>query len=172
MTNLAHRRGIAEAPDVTAPIYLSEVTFWNTAANNSLDICVQNFSKIFVERKRTEKHHWRKVVRNHDAFVAGLLRTLKLNEAEYCTYLKSMQHYRDQFIAHLDDERKMHPPELEAAKSAVQFLHAWIIDNEAMPGLLDVQIDTAQKLLTAYEIERETAKRVYRRNCGKPMVNA
>jgi hypothetical protein len=116
MRNLAHRRGAAEAPQgwrsVGGPLILPDASFWITSSNNALDMCVLEFCKLFVERKRTENHHWRKVVTDHYAFRDGLLRALKLNEAEYLAYLQIMKDYRDQFIAHLDDERTMHPPNL------------------------------------------------------------
>jgi hypothetical protein len=165
LRNLAYRRGAAETlkgwskSGPTLPI--PEASFWITASNNALDMCVLEFCKLFGER--TGKHYWRKVVTDRDAFVAGLLRALDFDDAEYLAYLGEMKDYRDQFIAHLDDQRTMHPPVLKHAESAVLFLHGWIVDREAAVGLLDAQIDTAQKLLAGYEIERATAERIYRR---------
>jgi hypothetical protein len=163
MRNLAYFRGAYEAPEGWdkngGELVLPDASFWRTAANNALDMGVLEFCKLFADEKG--KHFWKTVVSNPDGFKDDLLRKLGFTEEPYLLYLEEFKKYRDKFVAHLDDGKIMYIPQLDAAKIAVQHLHAWLIEKECRPGLLDWEHSTAERLLAGYEVEKAMAKRIY-----------
>jgi len=163
MRNLAYLRGANEAPAGWSKnggeLVLPDASFWITAANNALDMCVLSFCKLFNDEKG--KHFWKTVVSNCDGFKAELMQKLGFTEEQYLSYLETFKEYRDKFVAHLDDGRTMHTPQLDAAKIAVQHLHAWLVENACRPGLLDWEHSSAERLLKAYEVEKAAAQRIY-----------
>jgi len=106
------------------------VGFWRQANGNCLDLCVLEWCKLFADKKG--RHHWSKVVLGA-SFEADLLNHLNMNAAEFEAYMAAMRHYRDKFVAHLDEEGVMNIPRLDAAQAAVSFLYNHIVANSA-PG--------------------------------------
>jgi hypothetical protein len=76
---------------------------------------------VFADRKQG-KHHWRRVVDNPDRFETDLRTRLGVTPTEFDEVVEKITHYRDKFVAHLDDERAMILPQLEVARKAVLFL--------------------------------------------------
>jgi len=108
------------------------------------------------------RHHYRQVVKDPGGFKAELLRRLNMTEAEYQSYIDEMKDYRDKFVAHLDDEREMRPPNLDAAKIAVQLYHEQIV-REANPAILGNLVATARRMSTAFDNESAMAASIYAR---------
>ena len=100
--------------------------FWKNVNSNSLDIAILEWCKLFGDR--ASKHRWSRVVReaDHASFKVGLLKALRMTDAEYETYTKKMRHYRDKFVSHLDDELTMHIPILRPARQAVAYLYEYL----------------------------------------------
>ncbi len=163
MRNLAYLRGASEAPEGWSKnggeLVLPDASFWRTASNNALDMCVLEFCKLFVDGKG--KHFWKTVVSNPDDFCAELMQKLGFTEEQYRSYLGKFKSYRDKFVAHLDNGRTMYTPQLDAAKIAVQHLHAWLVANECHSDLLDPEHSSPERLLAGYEVEKATAKRIH-----------
>jgi len=100
---------------------------------NSFDISVLEWCKLFADRDNG-KHHWRRVVENPDRFEADLYATLGVTADEFTTLIMKIKHYRDKFVAHLDEERTMLLPALEMAKSAIVFLHERLVQQAGEYG--------------------------------------
>lgn len=102
--------------------------FWNNLNSNFLDICVLEWYNLFADN--SGKHHWEKVICNHQSFRNDLLRAIKLSETEFDNYIKEMKAYRDHFVAHLDEKRTMHIPKLGTALRSVSFLYCHLLNDE------------------------------------------
>jgi hypothetical protein len=164
MRNLAYYRGARESPvGWWDPPLRPEASFWRTVANNSLDLAVLEFCKLFADLKG--KHCWRKVVSTDKLaeFEAGLHRHVGMSTPEWDTYLDEMRRYRDKFVAHLDNDRMMRPPSLDPAKSAVEFYHSHIVATEAPAGRLTGLVDNADRMSAAYEQEKALAAGIFAR---------
>lgn len=134
-----------------------EANFWITTSGNCIDICVLEWCKLFADQKG--KHYWGKVVTDPLSFQAALLRRMGLDEATYQEQLDAVRHYRDKFVAHLDDEKRLTPPWLDGAKAAVWFYHAHVVQKEAKEGEL---IGLPLELDTGYWVSEDEAHAVLR----------
>jgi hypothetical protein len=167
MRNLAYYRGARESPVGWWDTPLRpEASFWRTMANNCLDLAVLEFCKPFADRKG--RHGWRKVVSTDKLaeFEAGLYRHVGMTAKEWDSYLDQIRHYRDKFVAHLDDDRTMYPPLLDPAKSAVEYLHSHIVAIEAPIGSLTGLVADVARMSAAYEQEKALAAGIFARVKG------
>jgi len=103
-------------------------TFWRAVNGNFIDMCVLEWCKLFADKKG--KHYWKNIVSNPDEFRAGLLLHIGTKEAGFQKDIDIMLRYRDKFIAHLDSDPIMFIPALDAAKKAVWFYYAHVVDHE------------------------------------------
>jgi len=106
--------------------------FWITTNNNFLDIAVLEWCKLFGDLKG--KHHWGKVISDGDEFFDGLLAKVVLTKQMFDDYIKEMRTYRDEFIAHLDDEERMQIPNLVPATKSAVYLYEYLIAHEDEDG--------------------------------------
>ena len=120
--------------------------FFVNVNSNFLDVCVLEWCKLFGDKRG--EHYWRKVITDQEAFFVVLLQRLKLTEAEFEAYVKSMRTYRDKFVAHLDTEEVMYPPKLRTARKSVSFLYEYLLANEEVDGCFH---DAPQKASRFYE---------------------
>ena len=105
-----------------------------TIDGNFIDIVVMEWCKLFHDKN--EKHYWGKVVR-HQNFECDMLSHLGMTKDQFKIYVKEMLHYRDKFLAHLDNEEIMNIPRMDLAEKAVLFYHDCVVHQEACPGDLD-----------------------------------
>jgi hypothetical protein len=126
-----------------------QASFWRQANANFFDMCVLEWCKLLSDRKG--EHHWSQVVSNPAAFEPAMLRHVGLDAAAFRAEKEAMRHYRDKFIAHLDDLPVMDIPMLDTAQRSVWFYHGYILAHEVRPGDLVSLPDTANKLILGYE---------------------
>jgi hypothetical protein len=107
--------------------------FWRNANSNFLDIAVLEWCKLFADTKG--KHHWKKVVKDQDNFMSGLLASIGMSQIDFDSYIKKCKFYRDKFLAHLDEELVMHIPDLTAAIDSATYLHNLLVSEN--PDVLD-----------------------------------
>ena len=113
-------------------------------------MCVLEWCKLLGDQKG--KHHWSRVVSDAAQFEAGLLQHVRMDVLAFQAEVKTMRHYRDKFVAHLDDLPVMDIPVLEAAKEAVWFYHRHIVTFETQAGeLAGIPADTTEKLTLGYK---------------------
>ena len=98
-----------------------------TINSNFLDIAVMEWCKLF---DHGEEHGWGKVISDGDAFKTGLLTDLGIDEAEWNAYFKKMRTYRDKFLAHLDREKVMYPPQMDIARASVIYYYNYLLQYE------------------------------------------
>jgi hypothetical protein len=122
MRNLAfHRAGAEiEVKDNLLNRNHPQGEFWIQGHGNFLDTCVLDWCKLFADYK--SEHHWHRVVDDKARFKKDLYTTPGIRGAEFTKTIKEVKHYRDKFVAHLDEERTMFLPALEVARKAVLFL--------------------------------------------------
>jgi hypothetical protein len=144
-----------EHQDLFDPEKTPSANFWCVANSNSIDICVLGWCKLFADEHG--KHYWGKIVTDPTAFKAALLVHLVLDEAGFQEKSRTIRHYRDKFLAHLDSDRTMNIPFLDMAQAAVWFYHAYVVAHEAEPGgLRGLPMD----LTAGYQQSEEEARAV------------
>jgi hypothetical protein len=107
--------------------------FGATVNGNMLDVAVLEWCKLFADEKG--RHHWKKFIRERDAqdrFHRQLRKKLSLTNDQWNDYDEQVTHYRDKFVAHLDQLNKMNIPRLQAALDATLFLYAHV--REILPA--------------------------------------
>lgn len=122
--------------------------FWREAHVNFLDICVLEWCKLFADRN--SGHHWRRVIDDHDRFEADLYATLSVTADEFAKLIKQARHYRDKFVAHLDEQRIMRPPKLDLPKKSIVFLYGRLDLDATAKQLEQVFAQALQKAQTVY----------------------
>ena len=103
--------------------------FWRNANSNFLDIAVLEWCKLFVDAKG--KHHYSKALNEPLQFKRDLLAKLEIDEAAFDEYVLSFKTYRDQFLAHLDEENMMNIPHMKVSRQSAKFLYQRLLDQEA-----------------------------------------
>jgi hypothetical protein len=94
--------------------------FWRNINSNFIDVAVIDWCKLFADPK--SKHFWSKVVQTKEVFLENLYQELGITEAEFSAHINEMKHYRDKFLAHLDEEMVMHIPTMEISINSAVFL--------------------------------------------------
>jgi hypothetical protein len=161
MRNLAfHRAGLdIEVQRKLFDPRCAQAAFWLEVHGNFFDISVLDWCKLFADRKG--KHHWRRVVEDPDRFEADLYTTLGVTADEFTTLITKINHYRNKFVAHLDEEQTMLLPALEVARRAIVFLHERLAQEvrtyEDWQGLHA----TAEQLDRGFTQAFQEAQRVY-----------
>jgi hypothetical protein len=143
LRNLAfYRTGWRYDTDLKRRDHRTNDQFWVDANGNFLDICVLEWCKLFGEKNG--KHRWSRIVADPQ-FQQKLLQRLRITEDEFNAYITKMREYRDWFIAHLDDEREMHPPRMRIARKSVSFLYDHLRQVEDKTNALHDLRQTAQQ---------------------------
>ena len=112
-----------------------ERQFWIGANGAFLDIAVLEWCKLFTEYKG--KHHWKAIIVDAAKFRKGLRAKLGLSGGEFEKYARTVLHYRDKFIAHLDDDLKMRPPIMWPARRSAAYLYDYLLSHPALAVHLD-----------------------------------
>ena len=107
--------------------------FWITVQNNFIDISVLEWLKLFGDHN--DKHHWKKVVDDQDAFKRDMLANCGISEGELKSCRESFKEYRDKFIAHLDSEETMHIPELDVSLKVAKYYYTCVANELGASGL-------------------------------------
>ena len=98
--------------------------FWIGANANAIDVAVLDWCKLFWKGK----HHWEKVVPEADQsdFLKGLCDSLNMSEEQFASESKTIAHYRDKFVGHLDDEDTMLIPTTRILRRSTAYLYEHI----------------------------------------------
>lgn len=107
--------------------------FWLTVQNNFIDISVLEWLKLFGDHN--DKHHWKKVVDDRDAFKRDMLVSCGITESQFKSCRESFKAYRDKFVAHLDSEETMHIPELDIALEVTKYYYTTVANQLGASGL-------------------------------------
>jgi hypothetical protein len=165
MRNLAyHRAGLdIEVQGKLLDPRCPQAAFWREVHGNFFDISVLDWCKLFVDRKNGDwgEQHWRRVVDEPDRFEADLYATLGVTADKFTTLIKKIKHYRNKFVAHLDDERTMLLPALEKAKIAIAFLHGRLVQQAGGCGDWRGLPTTAEQLDRGFTQAFQEAQSVY-----------
>ena len=111
-----------------------QVAFWRQVNGNFFDMAVLDWCKLFVDRDG--RQNWRKIVSKIENFESNLLVDCRVNKDEFSDIIKQFRHYRNKYLAHLDDEETI-IPFLENARPFVTFYHRYIVEYEAKTGELE-----------------------------------
>ena len=130
--------------------------FWVNVNGNFLDICVMEWCKLFGDTRGV--HYWKKVVTDPTAFFKGLLREVKITEADLNSYINEMRTYRDKFVAHLDSKETMHIPTLTVARKSASYLYDYLRTHEDEGDFFS---DAPNKASTFYRNCLKEARSVY-----------
>lgn len=123
--------------------------FWVNANGNFLDIAVLEWCKLFAERDG--KHHWKRIVPDRASFIIGLHEHLGFSPKQFQSYVSGVLRYRNKFVAHLDEERTMHIPQMRPARKAAAFLYDYLLrDPEARSCLADANLCASEFYAVMY----------------------
>ena len=134
-----------------------EANFWRMTNSNSMDLCVLEWCKLFVERRG--KHHGQNVVTSKDDFRQRLFEESGVDDVPFQSVVEIFKHYRDKFVAHLDLEQTMTIPRLDIANKAVHCYQKHILEKES-EGL---DLGFTPDLNTVFEVSEKEAVIVYSR---------
>jgi hypothetical protein len=113
--------------------------FWNTADGNFIDAAVLAWCALFADdnlkRGVLAKQGWRKMLpaADHESLERALLVAMGVDQAAYDELIEIARRYRDKFLAHLDSDRTMLIPHMEAALRGARFLYDRIWSREIDP---------------------------------------
>jgi hypothetical protein len=107
-----------------------ERQFWMGANGAFLDIAVLEWCKLFTEHKG--KHHWKTIISDASNFRKGLHAKLGLSGGQFEKYAKTVLHYRDKFVAHLDDEVTVQYPIMWPARRSASYLYNYLLNDPAL----------------------------------------
>lgn len=82
--------------------------FWLTVAGNFIDVCALEWSKLFGNRNG--KCHWQRVLRQPELFKQDFLTLNHLDDAKWNGLWKQIKDYRDNFVAHVEDQETTQVP--------------------------------------------------------------
>jgi hypothetical protein len=108
--------------------------FWRNTNSGCVDVAVLEWCKLFTEARG--KHHWTKSVPDAEGFRQGLYARLGVSDAEFTLYGKTIKHYRDKFVAHLDEEPTMFIPRLRQARRSVAYLYDFLRNEPTTAAFL------------------------------------
>ncbi len=134
--------------------FVSDEDFWKNANNNFIDIAVLEWCKLFADRNG--KHHWKKVVQVPDELRSNLFQEIGVSEEQFLDQLRKTKKYRDKFVAHLDNDLRMHIPELDLLLASTQFLFK-VIRNEYP----DYLVEAPQELQSFFDEKLTYGKTIY-----------
>jgi hypothetical protein len=116
--------------------------FWIAAHGSFIDIAVLEWCKLFADEKKG-RHHWQKVVADGASFEGGLYDFLRLTKEEFAEYTESMRHFRDKFVAHLDDKSTAFIPFVWPARRSAAYLYGYLQHDAELGGFLADLTETA-----------------------------
>jgi hypothetical protein len=148
--NLAYYRA-GQAQEVVGLLNANakNASIWRQMNSNFIDMCVLEWAKIFVDMSGA--HGWKRVVSKKADFEAGLLSHLGIDAAAYENQRQAVREYRNEFVAHLGEERQINIPRLDIALGAVRFLYNHLASTEAKPGDLAGYARSLDELDRGYE---------------------
>lgn len=103
--------------------------FWRTIGDNLYDLCILDWCKLFGDPR--DPHYWANVVTAPSAFERQLYGRIIIAPPVFAIYRKAFRHYRDKFVAHLDDDRLMALPNMDVARAAVEIYYEHVLIHEA-----------------------------------------
>ena len=98
---------------------LNKEGFWLTVHGNFADVCVLEWCKLFGNRNG--KYHWKNVMPNPDLFRRELLSLHHIDDAALEKLWKEVKDYRDDFVAHLEEQETTRIPNLAVPNLLIAF---------------------------------------------------
>lgn len=98
---------------------LHEEGFWLTVQGNFVDVCVLEWSKLFGNTNG--KYHWKNVVRDPSAFKSKMFDRHRLDQNKFHELWLKVKNYRDDFVAHLEEQETTVTPSLSVPYLLVGF---------------------------------------------------
>jgi hypothetical protein len=100
--------------------------------------------------------------KNLQNFEDGLLHDIRMRKSAFDSFVSEVRLYRDKFVAHLDDGRVMPIPKLETAKSAIWYLHHYLVTYEISPKDLRGLAGSTEELTAGYAKCVAQAEEIFR----------
>ncbi len=143
---------------------LGKEGFWLTVHGNFIDVCVLEWCKLFGNRNG--KYHWKNTLSDPGKFRSELLRTHGIDEAALEKLWNEVKSYRDDFVAHLEEQETTVIPNMNVAYLLVEFYYRKLQlgypalqTHIALPAHVDRYYDSC--LREAEEVLVHTRSRVY-----------
>lgn len=130
--------------------YLGKEGFWLTVQGNFIDVCVLEWCKLFGNRNG--KYHWKNVLCDPDNFRRELLDTHGIDEAALKKLWNTVKDYRDDFVAHTEEQEMSVVPNMNLPYLLVEFYYRKLQLNfpsletdDCLPAHIDRYYDSCLK---------------------------
>lgn len=131
--------------------------YWNTTHGNYIDIAILEWCKLFGNYNQ-EQFHWKRTIKDKARYKGQLLTMVGKSESEWAEYHDSIVKYRDEFVAHLDENNDYIVPNLEMALKLVINHYDYLLNNETEEGFFP---ESVPNIHTYYQKHFEMARGVY-----------
>jgi hypothetical protein len=101
---------------------------WSTISDNFYDVCVLEWCKLFADPR--DSHYWANIVTDPRSFERELYGRIVIAPPTFAAYRKALRHYRDKFVAHLDDDRVMGLANMDVARAAAEIYYSRVLASE------------------------------------------
>jgi hypothetical protein len=121
LQNIDRRQQVGDAIDVTISLVRNiilrrvlhsicpepHLNFWRIIYGDMTDIIVLEWCKLFgSDDELTQPVHWKNLTEHVDQFRDVLFQNLAINSNRWAEYWREMKRYRDQSVAHHDQQRR------------------------------------------------------------------
>lgn len=108
--------------------------FWGLAANNTYDMAIIAWCKIFGSY--SENTHWTKIFLDESEFKKSILESVEMSKEQWDSYADELRDYRNKWIGHFDSNFKPnHHPDLESAFKSILACYEYLLKKMAQYGI-------------------------------------
>ncbi len=140
-----------------------QINFWRVIYANSMDICINEWNKLFGSEKNHQTH-WKNVFEESaDRFKEELIKFLEIKEDEFENYRKEMITLRDKLINHFDlsyilEKKIINFPYLDYSLKSSFFYYNKLYEVIENKKIYNLEID---KILVLPEDVEAYAEKIY-----------
>jgi len=95
--------------------------FWIYINNNAIDMAVLDWCHLFGNH--SDDLHWKRVIKDKDAFRKGLFENLEISETTWNSYWDNLRSYRDKNVGHIEVLPLSNIPDMTFALDSVAFYY-------------------------------------------------
>jgi len=111
-----------------------ERDFWGLVVNNSYDMSIIAWCKIFGSY--SENTHWTKIFLDETEFRKFIYKSVEMSKKQWDSYADGLREYRNKWIGHFNSSfRPDHHPDLEPAFKSIIACYKYLLKKMAQYGI-------------------------------------
>jgi hypothetical protein len=131
------------------------LNFWTVVCNNTIDVAILDWFHLFGYHN--DDLHWKKIVKDINAFRLALFTTVGLDEQGWISYRETIKTYRDKDVAHIEVRPKSWVPDMKLALKATDLYYQAVLEELSL--FRDYSNEPVD-LIAYYRDSQEQAERV------------